>query len=88
MKLAVEVFGKGAEIELGWGLFSLTVGRLLDVLYDPNSITRGRQWLDWLSHEHGSLEIWMGHRHVSLDWGPARDRWFAAKAEAQVEAFA
>lgn len=88
MKLAVEVFGKGAEMEFGWGVFSLTLGRLLDVLYDPNSITRGRRWLDWLSHEHGSLEVWLGHRHVSLDWGPAHERWRAAKEAAEVGTFA
>lgn len=74
MKLAVEVFGKGVELQIGWGHFSLTVGRLLDVLYVAAGVTRGRRWFDWLSHDNGHLEVWLGHRHIGLDWGPAWGR--------------
>lgn len=74
MKLAVEVFGKGMEIEAGWGVFSLRLGHLLDVLYDPATVTRGRRWLDWLSHDTRHLEVWLGHRHIGIDWGSTWER--------------
>jgi hypothetical protein len=84
MKLAVEVFGKGMELEVGWGYFSLTVGQLLDVLYNAleksASVPHGRRWFDWLSHDNGHLKVWLGRRHIGLDWGPAWERWRRAQA--------
>ncbi|MFF8800895.1 MULTISPECIES: hypothetical protein [unclassified Methylobacterium] len=86
MRLAVEIFGKGFDVDVsvGWGHFSLTTGYLIDILYKVGDGTCGRQWFDWVWHEFGSLEVWLGRHHVSIDWGPANRRYRAAK-EAQTK---
>lgn len=80
MKLAVEVFGKGVDVDvsIGWGYLSLMLGRHLDVLMNDDG-TRGRRWFDWAGGGvHGSFEFWLGRRHVTVDLGPALT-WLAPK---------
>lgn len=79
MRLAVEVFGKGAVFEVSRGVFGLTVGDLLD-LYVHDNGTRGLRWLDRLSHGNGNWEAWVGRCHIDLTWGPTWGRWRGAMA--------
>ncbi|WP_458423966.1 hypothetical protein [Methylorubrum extorquens] len=79
MRLAVEMFGKGIDLDvsIGWGYLSLTLGRHLDMMmYDDG--TRGRRWFDWMGTIHGSFEVWLGRRHLTVDLGPGL-AWLAPK---------
>lgn len=79
MKVAVEVFGKGVELQIGWGYLSLTLGCHLDMLMSDDG-TRGRRWFDWESSATpGTVEFWLGRRHGTVDLGPAL-AWLAPKA--------
>lgn len=79
MKIVVEVFGRciDVDVSVGWGHFSLTLGSHLDMLLEDDG-TRGRRWFDWLSHDHGLLEIWLGRRHGTVGLGPVL-AWLAPK---------
>lgn len=80
MRLAVEMFGKGIDVDVsvGWGYLSLTLGRHLDMMMHDDG-TRGRRWFDWLSHERPvSFEVWLGRFHATVDLGRAL-AWLAPK---------
>lgn len=72
MKIVVEVFGRSIDVDVsvGWGVFSLTLGRHLDVLMNDDG-TRGRLWFDWIGRDRGSFEVWLGRRHITVGLGPA-----------------
>lgn len=80
MRLAVELFGFKAEVELSWGWFTFTAPRLIEVLYDGACVTHGRTYFDWLLHEDGTLELWAGHRRLCLELLPLITRRRAALA--------
>lgn len=80
MRLAVEMFGKGIDVNVsvGWGFLDLSLGRQLDVLMGDDG-TRGRRWFDWASWGvHGSFEVWLGRHHVTISLGPVF-AWLAPK---------
>ncbi|PIU05869.1 MAG: hypothetical protein COT28_00820 [Methylobacterium sp. CG08_land_8_20_14_0_20_71_15] len=70
----MKVLGKRFDMDLWWGSFSVTLGRLIEVLYSGDDGTRGHQWFDWLDHGNGYHEVWLGRRYLSFTWGPTWER--------------